>query len=239
MPEGRIVIIPFLHGKLTSEGKLIEPDITAIFEKWLERHPQFHGPGRGYRVVRAKTHLPEGIATDLVRVTAEFSSDLATYDPAEDADLYEEFLARDEESSSEAPCKIWIEQYEAARGIEDEFGTQQALEYLVGEKFLNFLEVAETDAEFRAEIPAFVAKIKEIFEQWQLIQYLATARETKPFDPSLFEPQSSYLLGEEEIEFDAEEVENMRKEDIRQCTRDLLLVERAREWLLDDGEQQA
>jgi predicted transcriptional regulator len=38
------------------------------------------------------------------------------------------------------------------------------------------------------------------------------------------------------IEFDAEEVEDMRKDDIRQCTRDLLLVERAREWLLE-GEQ--
>ena len=132
--------------------------------------------------------------------------------------------------------KIWIEQCEAARGIEDEFGTQQALEYLVGEKFLNFLEAGETDANFRAEIPAFVAKIKEIFEPWQLAQYLETARETEPFDPDLFEPQQSYLLGEEEIEFDDEEIEDMRKGDIRQCTRDLLLVERAREWLLENGE---
>jgi len=120
--------------------------------------------------------------------------------------------------------KIWIEQFEAAENIEDDFGTQKALEYLVGDKFLNFLEAAETDADFRAEIPAFVAKIKEIFEQWQLAQYLETARETEPFDPSLFEGDD---------EFDAEEVENMRKDDIRQCTRDLLLVERAREWLLE------
>jgi hypothetical protein len=35
--------------------------------------------------------------------------------------------------------KIWIEQCEAARGIENEFGTQKALAYLVGEKFLNYL----------------------------------------------------------------------------------------------------
>ena len=47
------------------------------------------------------------------------------------------------------------------KGIEDEFGTQKALDYLVGEKFLNFLEAAETDADFRAEIPAFVAEIKD------------------------------------------------------------------------------
>ena len=46
---------------------------------------------------------------------------------------------------------------------------------------------------------------------------------------------SSPLFGEAEIEFDAEEIEEMRKDDIRQCTRDLLLVERAREWLLEDA----
>ncbi len=131
--------------------------------------------------------------------------------------------------------KIWNEQCEAAEGIEDEFGTQKALEYLVGDKFLNFLEAAETDADFRAEIPAFVGKIKTIFERWQLAAYLETAKESEPFDPKLFEPRSHPLLGEEEIEFDAEEIEDMRKDDIRQCTRDLLLVERAREWLLEDG----
>jgi hypothetical protein len=48
--------------------------------------------------------------------------------------------------------KIWIEQCEAARGIEDEHGTQQALEYLVGEKFINFIEAADDHASFRAEI---------------------------------------------------------------------------------------
>ncbi len=130
--------------------------------------------------------------------------------------------------------KIWIEQCEAARGIENEFGTQKALDYLVGEKFINFFEAAETDPNFRSEIPEFVAGIKGIFERWQLAQYLETALQTEPFDPSLFEPMSSPLLGEEEVEFDAEDVEDMRKDDIRRCTRDLLLVERAREWLLEE-----
>lgn len=133
------------------------------------------------------------------------------------------------------PHKIWIDQCEATRGIEADHGTQKALEYLVGEKFLNFLEAAETDAEFRAEIPAFVAEIKRIFERWQLTAYLETARGTEPFDLKLFEPMSSPLLGEEEIELDADEIEDMRQDDIRQCTRDLLLVERAREWLVGDA----
>ena len=121
--------------------------------------------------------------------------------------------------------KIWIEQCEAAENIEDEFGVQRALDYLVGEKFLNFLEAAETDASFRAEIPAFVGKIKGLFEPWQLAQYLEAARETEPFDPSLFD-------GDDETT--PEEVEDMKRDDIRRCTRDLLLVERAREWLLEE-----
>ena len=40
------------------------------------------------------------------------------------------------------PCKIWIDQCEAARDIDDEFGTDKALDYLIGEKFINFLEAA-------------------------------------------------------------------------------------------------
>ena len=118
--------------------------------------------------------------------------------------------------------KIWIEQCEAAEEIEGEFAIQKALEYLIGEKFLNFLEAAETDSDFRAEIPAFVAKIKEIFERWQLAQYLETARETKPFDPDDYKDE------------DPKDIEMERKADIRRCAADLLLVERAKEWLLGE-----
>jgi len=122
------------------------------------------------------------------------------------------------------PSKCWIEQCDAARNIEDEFGTGNALDYLIGEKFLNFLEVAEDDPEFRAEIPAFVAEIKRIFEQWQLAEYLEKARQTEPFDPSLYDEDD-----------DSEEMEMDRLEDIHQSARDLLLVERAKEYLLEDG----
>ena len=115
--------------------------------------------------------------------------------------------------------KIWIEQCEAARGVEDEFGTQQALKYLVEEKFINFLEAAEDDLGFRAEIPAFVAEIKTIFEPWQLRECFEMARETEQFDPTLYD--------------DVEEAEMARKSDLRGCAADLLLVEQAKEWLLD------
>ncbi len=120
-------------------------------------------------------------------------------------------------------CTVWIEQCKATRKIEDDFGTDQALAYLVGEKFLNFLEVAETDPEFRAEVPAFAAEVKAIFEPWQLVEYLETARQSEPFDPGIYEGE------------DPETVEDARQADIRHSARDLLLVEQARQWLLEDN----
>ena len=123
------------------------------------------------------------------------------------------------------PAKIWTEQCEAARGIEDEFGTQKALAYLVGEKFLNYLEAAENDATFLAEVPSFVAEIKRIFEPWQLAEYLEKARQTEPFDPSIYEDE------------DQEVVEMERKAELCRSAADLLVVERAKEWLLGDGSE--
>ncbi len=115
------------------------------------------------------------------------------------------------------PCEIWKEQCDAARQIEAEFGTQNALDYLIGEKFLNFFQAAETDAEFRAEIPAFVGGIKTIFETWLLAEYLETARQSEPFDPSDYEDE------------DVETAEWERQSEISRSASDLLLVERARE----------
>ena len=92
-PSGRIVVVPFLHGKLTADGKLSEPDIYFILEQWLERHPEFRGREREFRISRGYMRLPGGFKTELVRVTADFSLDLAGYDPAPDSDLYKYFLA--------------------------------------------------------------------------------------------------------------------------------------------------
>src|SRR5262249_14654858 len=124
-------------------------------------------------------------------------------------------------------CEIWKDQCDAARHIEDEFGTQKALEYLIGEKFLNFLESAETDADFRAEIPAFVAAIKSIFETWQVADSWGVDGQSEPFDPSLYEPMDD----EEAAESDPEAAEDLRQDELRRSASDLLLVERAREWL--------
>jgi hypothetical protein len=92
--------------------------------------------------------------------------------------------------------------------------------HLVGEKFINFVSAAETDEAFRKEIPAFVAEIRDIFERWQLAAYLEMARQTEPFDPSDYD--------------DPAEAEVERRRDLSESANDLLLVERAREWLLGE-----
>ena len=121
------------------------------------------------------------------------------------------------------PCKIWIEVCDAARVIEDEFGTGKALRYLVCEKFLDYLEAAERLPDYRAELPAFVAEIKTIFEPWQIAECLATARQSEPFDPDTYEDE------DETIEWE-------RQNDLRESATDLLLLERAKECLLGGGE---
>src|SRR5438132_3904713 len=80
------------------------------------------------------------------------------------------------------PDEVIADWCEAARGVEDDYGREKAMGYLIGEKFLNFLERAETDREWRRAIPAFVAGIKSIFEAWQLAEFMNTPRRLGAWD---------------------------------------------------------
>jgi len=225
MTSGRIVIIPFLQGKLGPDGTLIEPDIDAILDKWLERHPEFRG--RQFHVIRGSMTLAEDdgdIDTLLVRVTADFSSDLADYDPTQDADLYQEFLGRDKKSAPPRFHKIWIEQCEAVEQIEDEYGVEKAMGYLIGEKLLNFLEAAETRPEWRAEIPHFIARTKSLFEPWRIAEFFATPRRLGVLGHTADEE------GHEALRSQLDESEKLRED-----ARNLMLFEWARELLLEGG----
>jgi hypothetical protein len=77
--------------------------------------------------------------------------------------------------------------------------------------------------DYQAEIPAFAAEIKDIFEKWEIAQYVERARHREPFDPADYE---------DDDEMDEEDIEMERKNDIREAARHLLLVEQAREWFL-------
>jgi hypothetical protein len=224
MIEGRIVIIPFLQGIVDFDGTVTEPDIEAILEMWLLRHPEFQGPERDYQIIRAASYFEDGIDVGLVRVTAAVSPDLESYDPAEDADLYEEFLHESEPSAPREFHKIWIDQCEAAEQIEADYGTEKALGYLIGEKLLNFLEVAEAKPEWRAEISDFIAKIKEIFKPWQIAEFFEESRRLGVW---------GHVADDEEHRLFRSQVDE--SVNLREDARNLLLFERAREWLLEDG----
>ncbi len=123
------------------------------------------------------------------------------------------------------PHETWTSQCEAARGILDEFGTEKALGYLVGEKFLNFLEVAEHDPEWRTEIPGFVEEIKDIFEPWQLAEYLDTPRRLGALGHASDEEGHRLFRSQ------------MEEEDlVREDARNLTMLEWAKE-LLVEGEE--
>jgi hypothetical protein len=57
---------------------------------------------------------------------------------------------------------ICIDQCEAARDIRDAFGPEKAIGYLIGEKFLNFLEASDQNPAFATEVPRFVQEIPQI-----------------------------------------------------------------------------
>ena len=112
---------------------------------------------------------------------------------------------------------------DAARNILDDFGPEMAMGYLIGEKFLNYLEVAESNGEWRQAIPAFVAKIREIFEPWQLADYLNSPRRLGALGHTADDEAHRLLRGELGGE-----------EQVREDARNLMLLEWARELLLEE-----
>src|SRR5580704_14922026 len=96
MPAKRITIIPRIHGKLTRDHKMSEPDIYWILEKWLERHPEVKDRRQDIKITRGRWALPEGIRTEVISASMLLGDDIAGYNPAQDADLYEYYLAEEQ-----------------------------------------------------------------------------------------------------------------------------------------------
>jgi hypothetical protein len=80
--------------------------------------------------------------------------------------------------------KIWIEQCEAAEGIRERFGLEDALHYLIGEKLLSFVDAAEQDHDFAAELPAFVAEIRRLFSAAEIRHFLNDLEREKYLAPA-------------------------------------------------------
>ena len=69
--------------------------------------------------------------------------------------------------------------------------------YLIGEKLFTFVESSEQDAEFAAELPAFVAAIRRFFTAVEIREYLHQLERTKYLAPRLLNmpgfPSNCYL----------------------------------------------
>ena len=105
--------------------------------------------------------------------------------------------------------KIWIDQCEAAEGIRERYGPQDAIRYLIGEKLLRFLEACGDHPNFDDELPNFVAKIKEIFEPHEIVAFFEDADSGRVPDPARIlngRLPGQNDLDEAEVIYDAERI---------------------------------
>lgn len=72
--------------------------------------------------------------------------------------------------------KIWVQQCKATRAIRRRFGMKSALDYLIGEKLLRFMQEAERSPEFARELPRFLATVWQTFNEYELAGYVAGMR---------------------------------------------------------------
>ncbi len=119
------------------------------------------------------------------------------------------------------PHRAWILQCEAAEGIRERFGAQKALGYLIGEKLMAHLHAAERDPDFAAEIPGFVAHIRQVFEPYELRAYLDFVRRVGAADRVSDHP------------FAYDRQIGMFREDLVKYEANILWMGRFRELLLD------
>lgn len=89
--------------------------------------------------------------------------------------------------------QIWREQCEATETIRSRYGERAALEYLVGEKLLLFTSTARTRPEFAAQLPAFVARVRQIFPREVIIAYVAELERSLTEESREVDADDSYL----------------------------------------------
>ena len=68
--------------------------------------------------------------------------------------------------------EIWVEQYEAAQGINQRYGLRAAFDYLVAEKLLNFSAAAAENPEFARELPRFVSQVRLMFTALEIKSHI-------------------------------------------------------------------
>ena len=76
--------------------------------------------------------------------------------------------------------KLWPEQCRAALIIQKNLGIPQALHYLVGEKFVEFVRESARQAPFAAELASFAAEVRRMFTHDDLDVFLQKLEANPP-----------------------------------------------------------
>ena len=84
------------------------------------------------------------------------------------------------------PAELWQEYCDLAPGIRERYGVASALSYVVGEKLMMFAQTAETNDEFRAELPAFCNKIRSLCTQLEIERHFESAERESRIETDLF-----------------------------------------------------
>ena len=86
--------------------------------------------------------------------------------------------------------EIWLEQCEAAETIRLRHGVESAFDYAVGEKLLNFAEVAAEHREFAQALPQFVSRVRGMFTPEEMETHLArTERRRREMEESALDDE--------------------------------------------------
>jgi hypothetical protein len=117
-----------------------------------------------------------------------------------------------------------MEQCEAAQEIRGAWGTLKALGYLVGEKFLNYMRVSDSDPVWNVKLPLFAAEIRRVFTNEELTEYFAMTRRVGALAHVATEEQYQTMRDAGAFE-----------ENAVAGAADAILFERARELLLGNG----
>lgn len=117
----------------------------------------------------------------------------------------------------------WQDQCDAARDIRERFGTEKALGYLVGEKLMNFVRAFGDSPEFHAELPKFVAEVRDIFDVVELRHYLDSVKRLGAL---------GHVCSDEE--FDTFRAHGAIEESPVHGAEDILVMEQIRELLLTE-----
>jgi hypothetical protein len=83
------------------------------------------------------------------------------------------------------PREIWVDSCRATADIQAQYGPDAAIDYLVGDKLMAFAQMGDTHPEFLGELPAFSARIRELFNREDIEAHFARADDASRVEPDL------------------------------------------------------